>query len=157
MNVQTNGVRWITVDAEGQEVSLHGRGDAPGLIVAAGSPEEGAGLIVLDHAAGCRLVGALLALLEGSPVRTEAEDLLAAPVALLWPWWGTAVVDPEDGIRRGVIVANTGTDLVLCAGRVHNGDGRNTGAVAVPLGEARRVAEAALAILDGVDPWEVTG
>lgn len=157
MNVESNGVRWVTVDTEGQEVSLHGRGDGPGLIVAAGSPEEGAGMIVLDSGTGYRFVAALLNLLDGDPVQPEALDLLSPTVAQLWSWWGTAVVDPDDGIRRGVMIANTGTDLVLCAGRVQQGGGRNTGAVAVPLGDARRVAEASLAILDGVDPWEVTG
>ena len=157
MDVQSNGVRWLTVDDEGQEVSLHGREDG-GLIVAAGSPEEGAGLVLLDRAAGCRFVAALLNLLEGIPVRPEAKDLLAAPMALLWPWWGTAVVDPEDGIRRGVLVADHGDLLVLCAGRVKAaGGGRNTGAAAIPLEDGQRLAEAALAILDGVDPWEVTG
>lgn len=156
MNAETNGVRWMTVDDQGQEVSLHGRGDVPGLIIAAGSPEEGAGLLVLDHGAGCRFVGAILDLLEGVPVRPEAADLLATTYP--FPWWGTAVVDPEDGIRRGVMVADHGGFLVLCAGRVSTPSGpRNTGAAAIPLEDAHRLAEAALAILDGVDPWEVTG
>lgn len=157
MNVQPNGVHWSTVDDDGQEIGLHGRGDAPGLIVAAGSHEQGAGVVLLDPPVGYRLVGALLNLLDGEPVQSEAMDLLSPTIAQLWNWWGTAVVDPDDGLRRGVMVANTGTDFVLCAGRVLQGNGWNTGAAAIPLEDAHRLAEAALAILDGADPWEVTG
>lgn len=154
MDARSNGVRWLTVDDEGQEVSLHGREDG-GLIVAAGSVEEGAGLIVLDAAGGRRFVAAVLNLLDRFPVKPEAADLLALEYP--FPWWGTDNVG-EDGIRRGVMVADHGGYLVLCAGRVRTpGGGRNTGAATILLEDAHRLAEAALAILDGVDPWEVTG
>lgn len=144
------GPIWFVHDEEGFTVQLRRSVDG-GLLVCSGN-EKVNGVALLSAGEGFRIVGAVLDFLGNERPASPVTDMM--PANFSFPWWA---IDSRagDGIRRGVILADTSQAIVLCAGRVH-GPGA-MGSTSLPHEDAARFAEAVLAILEDRDPWEATG